>query len=66
MQPLGSTETTVLTREKHRNIPEDAILHSYRRENLKSYRELKSFTGEIMFTIRQNKTNSVGLSQQAN
>jgi hypothetical protein len=27
----------VLTRATQRNIPEDTILHSHRRENLKSY-----------------------------
>jgi hypothetical protein len=29
--------TSVLTRATRRNIPEDTILHSHRRENLKSY-----------------------------
>jgi hypothetical protein len=32
-----TSETSVLTRETGRNIPEDTILHSHRRENLKSY-----------------------------
>jgi hypothetical protein len=36
---LGTTlaVTTALTRATRRNIQEDAILHSHRRENLKSY-----------------------------
>jgi hypothetical protein len=34
----GSSETSVLTRAPRRNNPADTILHSHRRENLKSYR----------------------------
>jgi hypothetical protein len=33
----GSSETSFLTRTTRRNNPEDTILHSHRRENLKSY-----------------------------
>jgi hypothetical protein len=36
-EPLSSIETSVLARATLRNIPEDTILHSHRRENLKSY-----------------------------
>jgi hypothetical protein len=45
-EALSSSKTSVLTRVTPRNIPEDTILHSHLRENLKSYDLI--FVGEYL------------------
>jgi hypothetical protein len=40
MEALWSSETLVLTKATEFNIPEDGILHSHCRKNLKSYSDL--------------------------
>jgi hypothetical protein len=43
-EALSSSETSVITAATRCHIPEDDILHSHRRENLKSYISLTGWT----------------------
>jgi hypothetical protein len=42
MEAIHSSETSIHTRSTPPHIPEDGILHSHRRENLKSYKILET------------------------
>jgi hypothetical protein len=47
---LGTTLASLLTRVTRRNIPEDTILHSHRRKNLKSYTD--AFSSVFLIPVK--------------
>jgi hypothetical protein len=69
METLRSSETSVLTRATRRNISEDAIPHSHRRENLISYIENTMFQKLALFPFSgagRKTTTLLGPLERAN
>jgi hypothetical protein len=59
-EALSSSETPVPTRVTRRNIAEEAILHSHRRENLKSYNIIfPSYAVQECHRVKPNFTRTV-------
>jgi hypothetical protein len=54
MEAIRSSETWVHTRSTRRHIPEDGILHSHRRENLKFYIFKSIFFWKILYESKEN------------
>jgi hypothetical protein len=63
-EALSSSEMSVLKRATRRNIPQDTILHSHRRENLKSYIALTGWTLEGRSNVSPVKYELGFLSQK--
>jgi hypothetical protein len=60
MEALSSSGTSVLTTATWHNIPEDTILHGHRRENLKSYKDIKDDqTRRKKETLKKNAYNGL-------
>jgi hypothetical protein len=60
MKAIRSSLTSVLTRATRRNVPEDGIIHSLRRENLKSYMIKHCFIFGLPWSyIRKTNSNPV-------
>jgi hypothetical protein len=65
MEAICSTETLAHTRSTRRHISEDGILHSNRRENLRSYIMFKTFSGCLIYRTNVLISNVEGMYSMA-
>jgi hypothetical protein len=59
MEAIRSSETSVFTRPTRRHTPEDGILHSHCRENLKSHIATRRESIQLSANVAQNVTQSL-------
>jgi hypothetical protein len=64
MEAIRSSETSVLTRSTRCHISENGILHSRRREDLKSYTEIISLSTNNRYSVFR-EVRSSNLTQQS-
>jgi hypothetical protein len=62
MEASRSSETSVYNKPTRRHIPEDGILYSHRRENLKSY--ISPFLPTYEYACDNNSINSVAVRER--
>jgi hypothetical protein len=63
MEAIRSSETWVHKGFTWSHIPENAILHSHRRENLKPYKKLENDTNALAVNLLDNSETTHGLNR---